>query len=413
MERIDRKMLEGFELIKEGLARIYAPKLELYRRSDGVYEPSWAPVFYNPAMVMNRDINILLLYTLEYEGVKTRSIIDLLSATGIRGIRIGIETPGITDIILNDVSPLACRVMGVNIKINNLASSSTVSCRDARALSYELVKSGTHMDYVDIDPYGSPMPFIEPALSVPKINGVIGFTATDLAPLTGSHPWKTLKRYHAHMAKSDFSKELGLRILIYNILNKAFEHDIDYDILFSYYSDHYYRVYLRRTKSSKGIVEKINNGFGYILYCERCLNRRHVAFRDYFDSNTIKNYLVCGICGSPMRIVGPLWIRETARHNIVSKLHEITEKYEWIKSSRRIKKLSKLVIDEHSINVPYYYHLDHVSSTLKTNPPKIHRVIECLNSKGFNAQRTHMDPKGVKTDAPYQELRKCITECST
>ena len=58
-------MLERIPLveIKEGLAKVLVPDPSKYKRPNGVYEPAWAPVFYNPKMKENRDIAVLALTT--------------------------------------------------------------------------------------------------------------------------------------------------------------------------------------------------------------------------------------------------------------------------------------------------------------------------------------------------------------
>ena len=52
-------------------------------------------------------------------------------------------------------------------------------------------------DFIDVDPYGSIVPYLDVALTHVKNGGYIGLTATDLSALTGSAPKKTARRYDA------------------------------------------------------------------------------------------------------------------------------------------------------------------------------------------------------------------------
>jgi tRNA (guanine26-N2/guanine27-N2)-dimethyltransferase len=81
------------EIVQEGLARIVIPRVELYKREDGSIEPAWMPVFYNPHTVVSRDLTTLFLKT-TMRSKQDFFFVDLLSGTGIRGIRVGLEVGG-------------------------------------------------------------------------------------------------------------------------------------------------------------------------------------------------------------------------------------------------------------------------------------------------------------------------------
>jgi len=59
-------LLQYEGLIKEGLATLVIPRLDYYRRVDGVVEPAWMPVFYNPQAVLSRDFtSMFLIYAMK------------------------------------------------------------------------------------------------------------------------------------------------------------------------------------------------------------------------------------------------------------------------------------------------------------------------------------------------------------
>ncbi|MEM1713725.1 MAG: N2,N2-dimethylguanosine tRNA methyltransferase, partial [Desulfurococcaceae archaeon] len=168
------------EVIKEGLANIIVPRLEQYRRPDGVIEPAWMPVFYNPQAVISRDFTVILLKTIMNN--KDFFFVDALSGTGVRGIRIALETEG--EGILNDIDPRAHYYIKKNIALNNLVDKLEVYNHEANALLNTLVFAGIPVDYVDIDPYGAPSPYIDSALKPLRKEAYLGVTATDTGPLT-------------------------------------------------------------------------------------------------------------------------------------------------------------------------------------------------------------------------------------
>ncbi|RLG88994.1 MAG: N2,N2-dimethylguanosine tRNA methyltransferase, partial [Thermoprotei archaeon] len=45
----------------------------------------------------------------------------------------------------------------------------------------------------------------------------------------------------------------------------------------------------------------------------------------------------------------------------------------------------------------------------KKNMPSINTFIELIRKHGYNAYRTHFDPRGIKTNAPIEILHEIIS----
>ena len=67
---------------KEGLLEIAVPDPKKYRMTSKM------PVFFNPIQSLNRDISIILLKAQK----RKLEVLDLLAASGVRGLRIAKES---------------------------------------------------------------------------------------------------------------------------------------------------------------------------------------------------------------------------------------------------------------------------------------------------------------------------------
>lgn len=368
--------------IVEGKVKIFIPDPSEYV-INGRFDPAWAPVFYNPKMIFNRDLSVIVVSV-----VKPKVIVDALSATGVRGIRYYIESWKSEELILNDKNPEAIKLIQLNLKYNNIEEAKVYN-RDANSLLYEI-----KADYVDIDPFGSPAPFILSSISSIIRNGIAAFTATDLSPLEGSSKLSCRRKYDAINFKLSSSKEIGIRILIGKIIREAAILEKTVYPLFSFYADYYYRLFLKVDKGAKKADKNINN-LKYFGECPRC------GYQQFLQDNC---KTLCPKCGTEMIIVGPLYSGPLIDSEFIRLLIEAYEKFTYISTFDRVKKLLNLISNE-SKYTSVYYKLDKLASKLKLPKlPSIANVLECLGQ----ASRTHFDPKGIKTDKEYEEIIKCL-----
>lgn len=76
-------------------------------------------------------------------------------------------------------------------------------------------------DIVDLDPYGSMVPFLYSTLKSIKKNGLLCVTCTDSWVLCGSDKHKCFYLYRASRGGSNNIRELGLRIMLKKISEVA------------------------------------------------------------------------------------------------------------------------------------------------------------------------------------------------
>lgn len=376
--------------MEEGLAKIAVPKLDLYRRPDGVIEPAWMPVFYNPQAAVSRDLTSVFIKSIF--GEKEFLFVDLLSGTGIRGIRIVRETGGYG--ILNDIDPRAYYYIRKNIELNNLEDRLEAYNNEANALLNTLVLAGVFVDYLDVDPYGSPVPFLDSVFKPIGREAYIGITATDTAPLTCTYPHKALSRYWSKCIKLDFEKEYAARLLIANIVMRASALEIELRPVLTLVFQHFIRTFFIAKRTASGAYRVFDECIGYLWYCKETLERGFIKNPEELRE------VSCKSSDKPM-LLGRVWICELSNIDLVTRALAASTAMTWLKPET-VKLLGKLK-EEASIIQPYF-RLDKLCSVLKVTMPSIKQLVDELRNLGIKCSRTHMDPRGLRVQADYITL---------
>src|SRR5256886_16420960 len=104
------------------------------------------------------------------------------------------------EITFNDRSALAVNLIRENLRRNGTRGD--VVNRDLVSLL------GTDQyDFVDIDPFGPPTPFLGALFEEIKSGSGLGVTATDTSVLSGTYPAACLRRYQARSEERRVGKE--------------------------------------------------------------------------------------------------------------------------------------------------------------------------------------------------------------
>ncbi len=389
----------GYILAVEGLAKICIPNPNLYKRDDGVYEPSWAPVFYNPRMVENRDICVALLKTDSGDA----AIVDPLAATGVRGIRIALEAnlPKGVAIYMSDLSLAAIKIMEHNVKLNNLEEYITIVHADANELIYRLAKrEGIALGYIDVDPFGSPAPFIHTAIDSVKRYGIVALTATDLAVLGGRYRVKLFRRYGVAGTKVLQSRDVAIRVLLSFVAKVAAIYDRYIEPLLSYAMSHYVRVYVRVYRGGMKASEILNNCLGALWSCTKC----SYSYMHQIDG-VVEKAIHCPVCGEKLEPIYPIWICPTANREYLEKLLKTANEMYWLRENSR--KLLENIYRTSTLNT-LSTRLTHIAKAIKTNVPSIQSVVDCLIQKGFIAAKSYTYSDGIATNASINEIIECV-----
>ena len=212
------------------------------------------PVFYNPVMKLNRDIAVLLLNSMDKKNLQ---IADPLAGSGIRSIRFLLELnkDKLKTIFINDYSKNSIKSIKENLKLNKIRLNNKIIIKNEDANLFLLNSTG--FDHIDIDPFGTPNPYLDSAVKRLARDGILAVTATDTAPLAGTYPTACLRKYWAIPLRNELMHEIGLRILIRKIQLIGAQYDKALMPVFSYFKEHYFRVFLRCEKGKKDVDKVI------------------------------------------------------------------------------------------------------------------------------------------------------------
>jgi tRNA (guanine26-N2/guanine27-N2)-dimethyltransferase len=345
------------------------------------FPPGTAPVFFNRRMELNRDATILLLSVLRPSGY-----LDAMGATGVRGLRVAGEC-GIP-VTINDRDPEAIRVIKKNVDHTGL--SVTVTHRDVNALLSE-----ESFDAVDLDPFGTPAPFVD--AGVRGSHRFLFVTATDTAPLCGAHLKAGMRRYGARPMNTEYHGEVGLRIFLAFVARETARYDRGITPLFCFAREHYARLHVRLTRGATAADETLAC-LGFVLQCPSCPYR--VEQHGQFPAT-----VACPACGNPLQPIGPLWLGSISQPELLDLMLGRAETMV-LGTKKELATLLGLCRDELPTASFYDYHK--IAKRLNVSPPPIGTVIDRLRAGGFSASRTHFSGYGIKADAPIPVILAAI-----
>ena len=399
------------------------------------------PVFYNPAMSRSRTRSVLLMqYAIENKLLGNGPIyaVDGLAATGLRARRWLNELP----------KESAERIHATIIDMNQYALDLALKTHEEfppdhskgelSAINGDLrsaiLNQGWH--WVDIDPYGSPTPFLDTAIQSMARKGIIEVSATDTAALTGSSKNPLLRRYGARVRNDGLAHDSALRVLLATVGRVASKHERRIEPLISIWDSHHLRVSMRVIRSIEG-ANKIEDSLGWRVYSpthEEVL----ASIKSGLHTETSLDILPMD-CFLPLhhpinrddeRVSGPMWIKNMGKKEVLAFMTEErvlqmcgpdpmkedllkwTEK-EFDYENRRILRSVKNLADEaNAIETQQHILVDYLSSWLKIgSPPSPKKLVKSIIEAGFSASLANYGKKpSIRTDAPWDLVVKIALE---
>ncbi|ABP95881.1 MULTISPECIES: tRNA (guanine(26)-N(2))-dimethyltransferase [Metallosphaera] len=363
----------------EGKARLVIPDPSEFSR-EGKFDPAWSPVFYNPRMVFNRDVSVLAVSV-----ISPPSVLDAMSATGVRGIRYVKESGVKGEVLFNDKNPVSVELISKNLELNGITGK--VLRSDANSLMHQ-VKVG----YTDLDPFGSPAPYLFSAISSLRRKGVLGVTATDLSALEGKSRTSSKRKYGVQGSRLSYSKEAGLRVLLGKIVKEASVQEKGIRPLMGFYHDYYYRLFVKMEDGAKRADRSLES-LGTLYECDRC---------GYSFMSSDECERKCPVCGGELKYYGPAWIGEFNDLEFLKEMKNRLTEFSYLSNSVKISELLEYLERENRFGP--YYRVDVLASRLKVNMPPMNSLLGCLG----DAVRTHFDPRGFKSFREFSEILECV-----
>ncbi len=345
-------------------------------------------LFYNPNMRFSRSFGSLSVGAI---GERI-SVLDGFAASGIRGLRYAKENKNVTKVTSLDVWKIAPPIIRKNAKKNGIENSKAILA------DFNEYAISNGFDFIEIDPFGSPIHFLNNAFySFRRMKGgYISLTATDVAVLCGENTKACMKKYGAKNLRNEFTHEVGTRVLLKKIGDFASQFDFGMEPLYSISDRHYIKILLRITHSAEKASE-IPRTLGYVSYCYHCGHRETGKFPDR----------VCGNCAKDTDYAGPLWLGELHDKAFLEKMKKVNGKRDY-EDSVELEKTLDLLMGEVGMP-PFYYEIHDFCARLRVaNIPKIEELISKLRKGGFRAVRTHFNEKGIKTDAGVRDIERLI-----
>ncbi len=442
--------MEGAELGLEGATPMLLPAPENidehFGRGPGA--KSTREVFHNPAMNGSRTRSVLLMHRLFELGwlpKGTLRALDGLGASGIRARRWINELPEEMsqriDAHVCDILPSSLEWARQNQERFEEGKTLTLIEGDLRA---RVLSNGWH--WIDLDPFGSPVTFLDPVIQAFARTGILEVSATDSAALTGSSKGPTMRRYGAVVRTNDWAHDSGLRVLLANIARVAACHDRAIEPLLSVWETHHLRVSVAIRRSKQG-ASNVEDNIGWRVW-DPTPDELKISIDAglHPHGNPEQSQPFCflpfrhptshNISGKNRRISGPMWIGALHNSDVLLGFNEETALRLCVPDTEKLQRwgfdTSKHVelIEESRKNVLRAIRHLQEEATVPTNaslilvdrlhphvllqgPPSPRKLAEALTEAGHSSCVAAYPNPGIRTAAPWSLIHDLALELTT
>jgi tRNA (guanine26-N2/guanine27-N2)-dimethyltransferase len=391
-------------------------------------------------------------------------ILDALSASGLRALRYAKELPFVTSVTANDLSSEATKAIKTNVDHNQLPYPRIIQVNTGNAVAHmtkfakqEIPGSFSNKyTVVDLDPYGTAIPFLDAAVQATSNGGLLCVTCTDSAVFNSmGYLEKTYSQYGGVPMRGHICYEGGLRLILHSIATAAARYGISIEPLLSLSIDYYARVFVRLRRSPAEV--KTLAGKNMIVYScdDGCgsFKTQYLARSVYKDGKIGKmmtkvspvqapsSNTRCEHCNGKMHLAGPMWGGPIHNPSFIRRILdtlptldgevygtlprlkgmlttalEETELYpsndfemkkdESIDEAPRFARMPAGMLDHH----PFFVNPSDLGRILHTRAPAANELKGALRHLGYRAERTHCYAGAVKTDAPWSVVWDIMKE---
>jgi tRNA (guanine26-N2/guanine27-N2)-dimethyltransferase len=408
-------------------------------------------VFYNKVQVLNRDLSIQVIKLFseklvaerrdryqqklaKYESLVASSsgesnnadvrivpptqpksgihILDALAASGLRSIRYLKEIPLVDKVTINDLSEEATKLAQENCMRNNIDMNRVnINTQDATMFMYGKRNPLDHFDVIDLDPYGTAVPFLDSAVQSVADGGLLCVTCTDMTVLSGSYPEVTFYKYHSMPVRGKYLHEMALRILLHSIDSTANMYKRHIVPWLALSVDFYVRVFVR-VYDSPAEVKNTCLKRAMVFQSLQCPTfyvqsmGSHNKTKSNYTAPILTVPTVCADSGGRMKMGGPYWSDpihdQTVVDELLQRVKSTINNQDPLHPVPTAPRLSGIltIMSEELKDVPFYYSLPELASTLHCKVPTYQEFQAALNNANYRLSQFHHDANAVKTDAP-------------
>jgi tRNA (guanine26-N2/guanine27-N2)-dimethyltransferase len=289
--------------------------------------------------------------------------------------------------------------------------------------------------WVDVDPFGSPMPFLDTAIQSLARRAVLEISATDTAALTGSSRTALMRRYGARVKTDGLAHDSGMRVLLACIARNAASHDRSIQPILSIWDSHHLRVSVKVTKSIK-VSNELEENLGWRVSSPKVEEVQASIDAKLMPPSSLESLpmhcflpLSYPINRKDNRVSGPLWIGQIGEESIMAgfteeiamslcttsldegKLLSWTERDFELEKRRILRSIRYIQQEAEVADCRCLILTDDLASWQNQgSPPSPNKMIELIQNKGFKAARSHYSKPSFRTNAPWDIIVECLNE---
>ncbi|CEQ41078.1 SPOSA6832_02748, partial [Sporobolomyces salmonicolor] len=384
----------------------------------------------------------------------TFSLLEALSATGLRAIRYAKEIPLLRYVVANDLSASAVEDIRRNVSYNGLDPKGLKSLPGAEDVPAEEIKpcnqwskaqieeardgkvrvnegdacvfmyqhraEDQRFDCVDLDPYGSAVPFLDAAMNAIADGGLMCVTCTDMGVLAGhNYPEKSYTHYGGVCVNAEYSHEVALRLVLHALATTAARYGRYIEPQLSLSIDFYVRLFIRVRTGPKE-VKALPSKTSLVYYCHSCQSPHFQPFGRVSEKVSEKNGNVTTSYHAPAgpppgvgernkgidadmkvraQIAGPMWGAPIHNKDFIKEmLDHVEENGKDFNTAERIKGM--LTVAHAECDSPLYFSPARIASYFHALCPPLHTMGSALLNASYTLSRSHAQPGSIKTNAP-------------
>jgi tRNA (guanine26-N2/guanine27-N2)-dimethyltransferase len=392
------------------------------------------------------------------------TILDALSATGLRALRYVNEISFTTSVTANDLLPTATKTIKLNVQHNKLDDKIKAVTGNAVTHMYSLVGENCKddkgriipsrkYDVIDLDPYGTAVPFLDAAVqSVRDDGGLLCVTCTDAGVwASNGYPEKAYSLYGGIPIKGMHSHEGGLRLILHSIATSAARYGLAIEPLLSLSIDFYARVFVRIHKSPADVkflagktmvVYNCDQGCG--AWTTQMVSKNKLAqnksgngyFWKHVFEQAPSTSEKCVHCGMKTHMAGPMYAGPLHSPEFIKKIldglssvskdtYQTTERIEGMLSMALEETIPPLEEDPNSPTLtsktkrydpasidhyPFFFIPSVLAKVIHCITPHENALRGALRHLGYRVTRSHTKPGSIKTDAPWEVIWEVMRE---